>query len=457
MKQETPTLKLNDLQKDVIKAIRAGHKMIGIRGGWGCGKTSALVFALIFVAKWRPNCASLIITDTHQRWRQVLSPEIKKWCKGWHYNGSLHTWTDPTTNHIIWCKSYFRPNTQQAHKNPLEGLNISGACFIDECQVFNTPEVAHKALGRLRSGVNPLMILVGLPIVSDWWIKLVDEAGGHTIQATSFANQSNLSQSWFETAKKTLPPDEYEAMIMNKPRPPKGLIYSEFDESLNVVKDFQYDQSMTARVAIDWGFRKPSALIIVHCPIHKADIIVHEINPSEVTIKDLSRLILEVACPRKFNDGQGKILLDGGCADKSGRARSDLTGSTAFRELARHPNEGGIGLALRSTTDPFKTNVLNGIQRLKRAFHKCEYKVCSDFWERSKNTSGNSLRKAIYAYGWSANQDTPNKSGVEDPLDALRYDCIFYHWHDTDVTLPKRLGSNYSEKRKTTRKKQRMF
>ena len=451
--QAMTELKLNDLQKDVIKAIRSGHKMIGIRGGWGCGKTSALVFALIFISKWRPNCASLIITDTHQRWMQVLSPEIRKWCKGWSYNGSLHTWTDPTTNHVIWCKSYFRPNTQQAHKNPLEGLNISGACFIDECQTFGTPEVAHKALGRLRSGTDPLLIMVGLPIVSDWWIKLVEDADGHIIHATSYANQQNLSKSWFEAAKKTLPPDEYEAMIMNRPKPPKGLIYSEFDEFKNVIDDFEYDQSMTGRIAIDWGFRKPSVLIIVHDPVRECDVIVHEINPSEVTIKDLSKLILDVAYPRKYDDGSNKILLDGGCADKSGRARSDLTGSTAFRELAKHPNDGGIGLTLRSTTDPFKTNVMNGIQRLKRAFHKAEYKVCSKFWARSKDAPGNSLRKAIYAYGWSAKNDTPNKSGVEDPLDALRYDCIFYHWHDTNVTIPRRLTRQTAP---TTTKKKRM-
>jgi len=224
---------------------------------------------------------------------------------------------------------------------------------------------------------------------------------------------------------------------MNRPRPPKGLIYSEFDEEKNMVHGFRYNQSMTGRIAIDWGFRKPSVLIIVHDPVLKCDVIIHEINPSEVTIKELARLILKVAYPRKYDDGEGKVLLDGGSADKSGRARSDLTGSTAFRELSKHPNEGGIGLALKSTTDPYKTNVLNGVQRLKRAFYSGAYKVCSSFWERSKDAKNNSLRKAIYAYGWSAKEDTPNKSGVEDPLDALRYDCIFYHWNDHKLSIPK--------------------
>lgn len=133
-----------------------------------------------------------------------------------------------------------------------------------------------------------------------------------------------------------------------------------------------------------------------------------------------------------------------------------MTGTTAFRELAKSPTAGGIGIELRSTTDPFRVNVLNGIQKLKRAFHLQKYKVCSKFWERSRDATGNSLRKSIYGYGWAANQEQPNKSGIEDPLDALRYDCLFYHWHDTEIK-PARYMLNIPKSGTNRPKRQRYF
>jgi hypothetical protein len=36
------------------------------------------------------------------------------------------------------------------------------------------------------------------------------------------------------------------------------------------------------------------------------------------------------------------------------------------------------------------------------------------------------------SYGWD-NKEQPKKDGREDPLDALRYDCITWNWSDTLV------------------------
>jgi len=36
------------------------------------------------------------------------------------------------------------------------------------------------------------------------------------------------------------------------------------------------------------------------------------------------------------------------------------------------------------------------------------------------------------SYAWD-NKEQPKKDGREDPLDALRYDCITWNWNDTDV------------------------
>jgi hypothetical protein len=441
-------LKLNELQRHIIAGIRKKDKVIAARCGWGSGKTSGLVFALWFVSRVRPGCSSLLITDTSPRYRSVLGPEIEKWLGplGWTFNALESKWTCPITHSSIWCRSYFRPGTREATHNPLEGLNItSGVALIDECQTFQNDEVAQKALGRLRSGPSPILILVGLPVADAWWVQLGERAGYTPLLFTSYVNQDNLSDAWFE-ATELLPEEERLAMVMNEPRPPSGLIYSEWTSS-HVIDDFKYDPKMTGRIAIDWGFRKPSVLIMVYDEEREATIIVHEINPQEITIQELSKKILQIAWPRSLmNESPGpRIWLDSGVADKSGAARNDQTGRTAFREIKKHPNQGGIGVPLRFTTDPVLTNVLNGIQKLKRAFSRKKYLCTREVWTQGERAIGNSFRKAILSYGWSPTKDEPKKDGREDPLDALRYDCIAHYW--SDLSIPKYTTRKRTQKR----------
>ena len=424
---------LNELQLAIISAILREDKVISARCGWGSGKTSALVFSLLTVAKMRPGTSSLIVTDTTPRYNSVLMPEIEKWLAplGWAYNHTNKVWTDTHTGSSVWCRSYYRPGTREATHNPLEGLNVtSGVVFIDECQTL-TAEVAYKALGRLRSGPSPIMVLVGLPVIDAWWCKLAEQANYVPLLYTSYVNQDNLSDEWFK-ATELLPQDEREAMVLNKPKPPSGLVYSEFNPERHVIDDFKYRASMSGRIAIDWGFRKPSVLVIVYDEVRQASIVVHEFNPQEVTIEQLSSMILQIAWPRSMQaSAPGKrIWIDTGVADKAGRARSDHTGLSAFRLIRKTPSEGGIGLPLRSTTDPVRIDILNGVQRLKRAFNSNKYLITREVWERGERAPGNSLRKALLSYAWDT-KEQPKKDGREDPLDALRYDCIFHHWTES--------------------------
>ncbi|NBQ51201.1 MAG: hypothetical protein EBU35_11320 [Marivivens sp.] len=62
--------------------------------------------------------------------------------------------------------------------------------------------------------------------------------------------------------------------------------------------------------------------------------------------------------------------------------------------------------------------------------HSNKYLITREVWDRGERVVGNSIRKAIMSYAWD-NKEQPKKDGREDPLDALRYDCIFHHWSDT--------------------------
>jgi hypothetical protein len=305
----------------------------------------------------------------------------------------------------------------------------SGVAFIDECQTLG-PEVAHKALGRLRSGPSPTLVLVGLPVVDAWWCKMAEQAGHLPLLFSSYVNQDNLSAEWFE-ATKLLPPDEREAMVMNRPRPPSGLVYNEWSEDTHVISGWSYRPEMTGRIAIDWGFRKPAVVIMAYDEALDATVVIKEINPQEVTVDQLARLILAVAWPRAHQASAPgpRIWLDTGVADKAGHARNDQTGRSAFAVLSRPIDEGGIGLPLRSTTDPVRVDILNGVQKLKRALARKQYLMTREAWEAGERALGNSLRKALLSYAWDTTEQ-PKKDGREDPLDALRYDCIFHYWAD---------------------------
>ena len=194
---------------------------------------------------------------------------------------------------------------------------------------------------------------------------------------------------------------------------------------------------------------KPSVLILAHDPQLGADIICAELNPSEVTLEELARLILTVAWPRSHRaSAPGKrIWLDAGAGDKAGSARNDQTAMSSFKVLGLAPPK-GIGLRLRHTTSPVRTDVVNGVQRLKRAIWQRRYRMTREVWEAGRRATGNSLRKALESYRWDKKREMPVKDGREDPLDALRYDCIIWRWGD-DAALERRQKSRYKPTRQS--------
>ena len=116
----------------------------------------------------------------------------------------------------------------------------------------------------------------------------------------------------------------------------------------------------------------------------------------------------------------------------------------------RAPPPKGLGFPLRSTTDPIRTDILNGVGKLKRAFSRRQYLITREVWQKGNRVSGNSIRKALLSYAWERNKEQPKKDGREDPLDALRYDCIMWRWADDQAVDQRRYGGR--TKRTRTRR-----
>ena len=442
--QEHP-ITLNDLQRSIITRIMRGDAVVAAQCGWGAGKTTALVFACLFVAKTRPGRAMLIVTDTQQRFNDVLQPALTQWLQplGWTWHERDRRWRDPHTGSEIYTRAYFRPGTRSATHNPLEGMNItSNVAFIDECQTLS-PEVAQKVLGRLRAkGHPPTRVLVGLPVADAWWRQLAEDRGLSPLLFSSYVNQANLSAGWFEDVKAD--PEEFEAMVMNRPAPPVGQVYADWRAVAypkgNLTPDgWRYRPDMTTRIALDPGVRKPSVLFIAHDAKLGADVVVGELNPNDVTLDELAALVLGMAWPRALadqvpKDGRDRFWLDAGSIDKAARARNDRTLRSTVQDLARAPADGGIGMQLRTTTDPVRTDIRNGIDRTKRRIlHNGQRRLlcAQDVWAQGGMGQSNTFRKAVQSYRYpEKGGDLPLKDGREDPLDALRYDTINWCWVD---------------------------
>lgn len=444
--------KLNSLQKDILRELVCGEDfLISVQAGWGSGKSTALVLAVLLWSQLRKGKreASLLVTDTLSRYKQVLHPAL---CKillplGWNHFPSEGRWSNG--DHTIWTRAYFRPGTESSSSNSLEGLNVSFA-VLDEAQAFRDAEVFQKMLGRIRAmngDGQPKIICAGLPQWGAWWVEQAERSGGKVIKATSHVNSANLPKAWFD-AVQALPEAERLAMIENLPQPPKGAVYSEFSPTTHVLKNWTYNKEWRSFVTIDWGFQKPSIAIITHDPTlpdHKGgfgvDVVHKELNPLNCTVPSMIKLILEFACPRELAHlyPDTHILLDGGSCDKAGQARSDQTGIENVRIVKKTIADGGLGLALRFTTDSIRVDIMNGVRRVKKLFEDGKIKLTDELWsEGLRKSQGNSLAKSISSYRWaSETKDIPKKDGSEDPLDALRYFVLNFRWRDetTSSTL----------------------
>lgn len=468
---EPPPVILNRMQVQAIAALFRGDPIISMRAGWGSGKTSSLVFAMKTISWLVPGGASIIVTDTHARYDRVLHPEISKWCGplGWTWVERKAVWTDPNTGSTFFVVWYYRPGTVASTENPLEGINAtSGFALVDECQVLK-PEVAEKLTGRIRSGPRPIRMFVGLPVANAWWEDLAVRRGIAPILAPSDVNAANLGAGWLEDAAQTLSEEEYESMVKNRPVTPAGTVYDEWawqewPEGNLAPSWWTYKPTMTGRITIDPGVRKPAVLIIVHDTDPRwgpdgAHIVVAEVNLRRLSTQELIQAILEVAWPRSQKrlapkaDLDQLVWLDEGVIDRAGRqAREhDLRTTADDLELPVHlvdgVHAGGIGVQLWSTTDADRVKVPAGIKRVKRLMqHRGQrHLLCTrEVYEAGVKAgkTRNSLQRAIAEYcypkGSDSSSEEPKKSGIEDPLDALRYYVMRYAWYEGPGDLPPR-------------------
>lgn len=443
----------------IRSVMRERKQAVAIRGGIGSGKSVALVFLAGVLAVARPGARIVLIMDTYRRLDDVHQPFARQILPalGLTFKAGENTYSHPNGSAVL-LRPYFRAATQPGAKNPLEGGTIHAA-LVDEAGMFPTPEVWVKANTRARqvltdvNGVacDPVVVLCGYPEDPCWWVDEVRRAaedrvdeGGDAVPGLRTAefypvtkdNEANLASDYIARQAAVLDADELEALIHNRPRPRRGQVLSNWraDEwpAGNVV-NWPVDRSRPTRLALDFGFRFPAVGFIQHDEARNVDVIVDELCPDDVLTPDLIRMIRA----KGYN-------LTGLVGDPAGGARNAQTGRSDVDLLAMPVAMGGLGLRMKSTSDPVKRDIRAGIIRLRNRIEangKRSLVMVRPLWEAGiRDSKRRSIASAIQGYRYSDRGDgEPVKDGRNDhAIDLLRYDSVNFHWfdHPLDGRLP---------------------
>jgi len=438
-----PGIQLNPFQLQMANAMLSGAPLVSVRAGWGSGKTFGIVQTILVMNEYylsrigRPM-RTLLITDTDHRYSTTLHPEMLDILSalGWSFlpTGGKR-WVGPHGG-LVWVRAYFRASTKTVDQNPIEGYNVDN-CIIDEAQTMQ-PEVYTRALGRIRTGAPPQILLSGLPTWDDWWVKQAQKvAGGRVILANSYVNREVLSDAWFEQMKES---GEFEEKVLNAPKAPVGAVYSEWvplrHPNGNLAPEgWKYDPQMTGYLMADYGYRHPSAVIFVEDKALGADIIVAEVNPTDCTTENFAREVLKIARPRDQitdeecgDDAPCIIRLDEATADVAGNQRQSATGETDMEIFQE-----ALGMPVMSPPHDHR-RIRDGVgqvrARMLNANGDRRLLCLKGVWDAGLSNKGVSFARAMasYKYPTKGSKDEPVKDGWEHPLDALRYGIATWRW-----------------------------
>lgn len=444
---------LNRMQIRTIAAVLAGSRFVALRAGWGSGKSYAL--GAIALRRGETSGADVMwTTDTHGRLEKVVLPVCEAMLApaGWTYKASANYWQKGRRR--IWLSTYFRPSTRTEASNNAEGSNIL-TLLIDEAQAFRDDEVIRKMTGRtrVRATEPPLRVVAGLPVYGAWWEDVARRsASGVVIHGTSYDNRANLAPEWFADALETLGPREFRAMLLNEPRPPEGQIYDSWSPDVypdgNVVRGWSWHPAMRTVLAVDFGWIKPSVLVLAHDTSLGAWVICGEVNPAATgtMTPELARQVLRIAWPRRYaaqRPAGVPMLFDEVVADPAGKAHNVHTGLTDLQILGEVPPgcgtprfAHGLGVTPVVETDPVRRDVEAGITRTHRAIERRQVLVTSEVWEAGLRAGEGrrSFARAIAGYIRDGRGEPVRNRGHDDVMDALRYFVRLKLWWDGHPT-----------------------
>lgn len=304
----------------------------------------------------------------------------------------------------------------------IDSMNLSGFAIDEASQT--TEEAFLKLQGRLR---NPKGLrkglLVGNPkgrdhIYRHFVSKLaVSEVNRHQYEMIVAPSTENihLPDGYIEGMLGSYSKERIQRDIMGSFDSFEGMIYSEFDRSVHVVKPYDIPEGWTRIIGQDDGFTNPAASIFGAVDENGDIVIFDEVYQSGVVVTDL--------CKNFINPKIGTQKISGMYIDPSTKAKRNQAGGVAYSNFSVYLDNLPKHVPLICANN----DVSVGIDRVK-TFLKVNPKT-----RRPRITifdTCTNLLEEIGEYRWaelSANQEG-QKNQKEEPrkyndhaMDALRY------------------------------------
>lgn len=463
----------NEAQTAILGVFRGKQRgIIALEGGWGVGKTRLI--ALLAMAAHRDDSGvnGAYVTDSMSRGSRTISVEFSNLLEplGWtfhsfykgtpapHWLSPPHRVTGKRTK--VWALSWKRPSTKAKSANSLEGPDL-GWMIADECNQYNSDEVAVAMLGRVRSGNPGRIVLLGKPAPSCWWRRFSADRGGYECSASSRINRQNLPQ--FDSWLATLSPREIAENIDCIPQPNDDAVLDTFLPEIapngNLTRpDWQPESWMHTVVTFDFGVRSPAALVISHDPrLNDGEggfVVWAEAVPDNASVYDVCSILkagrpdlgIPGVWPAYRDDAPpGTMPVQHIFGDRAGRnRRDDGAMSSAISDVQSWPH--GLGVKVNYTDKPDRVNILAGIRLLWRLTLNGAGRRSLFCSHRLWCGGTNSLRTfsaCVTGYEWASGAKVaPVKGTYDHSIDALRYWAINTQWANAQAPLEARAAFN---------------
>lgn len=449
---------------DKIQRCRKKIQVIG--GGFGNGKTTALVMKALQIAVNYPEANMLLARATYPKLNDTLRKEFYRWCpEGW-----VTRWPTKDDNTL-----YLRNGTvinfryiAQRGKQSEDGSTTSNLLsatydFVGIDQVED-PEIQFKdfrdMMGRLRGQTiyrppdgedidetmplnGPRWLVLTANPTFNWlykevvrpyqvWDKqgirldnlIVDEHTKEPIievfDAPTHENKSNLPADFISGLASTFKGQQYDRYVLGKWGAFEGLVYPDFDDKLHNVTDEQIEEylqvlerkhvQLIARESYDFGITSPSCYLLSFIDDYGRVIIVDGFYRPNFKLEDQYEKIAEIRQKWMFKlNFKEPIFADPDVFRKKVIAGYKATGNT----IASMFNDNGFILR------PASNDILSGIIKVGSYLNTMNglenpFNEAADGPLLFVNTRLEWIASEFQNYFWKQN---PSGQRIDEPID----------------------------------------
>jgi phage terminase large subunit len=238
-------------------------------GGFGSGKTVALVLKAILLSQMMPGNFGLIGRLTYPELRDTTQKTFFEFCPpDWYAESNGGVWNKSENYIRLYNGSeiIFR-HLDTISEKELLSLNL-GFFGIDQAEEISE-SVFHVLQSRLRRNNIPRRygFLICNPAGHNWlWNRFHPESkermrDSHYVESTTYDNKRNLPEDYIKHMEDSYSPEMVKRFLYGSWDVFEGQVFVEFDKKVHVIDPFEIPEHWEKLVSIDHGLVNPTAVL----------------------------------------------------------------------------------------------------------------------------------------------------------------------------------------------------